>query len=116
MWTLEQGVLLVCTIQQESRQFGYHVCLGGGVINAGYSDKDVDIYMLPLDHDQATFTDADGAIEWLESLWGPSAKINQYPMAYNGPYAHKLKFKSPAGRIDLFIMKGLRCTTKSRSH
>lgn len=49
MWTFEDAQVLIQKLQPIVRPLGYHVALGGGVLNNRYSDKDLDLYFLPLD-------------------------------------------------------------------
>jgi len=111
MWTLEQGLVVVRAIQPESRVYGYHVCLGGGVMNRGHSDKDLDIFLLPMCNCDQDNSDPVTAIAWLEGLWGPAEDMtvqsDRYPHQFDEMYARKVKFSLPSGqRIDLFVMKG----------
>lgn len=48
VWKLKDGLALVRKLQPETRQFGYHLTLGGGVLNTGKSRKDLDLFFLPL--------------------------------------------------------------------
>lgn len=45
---LPDALLLVRQLQAIAWPLNYHVTLGGGILNHGYSDKDMDIYMLPI--------------------------------------------------------------------
>lgn len=104
-WTLKEALALVRSIQEDSREFGYHVCLGGGVLNTGSSQKDLDIYFLPLDNTDDG-ADPEGALAWAESLWGKAAPVSTYPLTPASLYAHKVKFvEGETQRIDLFIMR-----------
>jgi len=47
-WALDLALKVIRLIQPKIRNFGYHCALGGGVLNKGYSTKDLDLYMLPL--------------------------------------------------------------------
>jgi hypothetical protein len=47
-WTLEQALALVRSIQPACHSFNYHVTLGGGVLNQGFSSKDLDLFFLPF--------------------------------------------------------------------
>lgn len=76
MWTLDQGVRLVRALQESSRKFGYHLTLGGGVVNKGSSSKDVDLFFLPLDNDKDV-PDPDALLKWLEEMWGSSHNIRR---------------------------------------
>jgi len=58
MWTLDEGREIVAQVQQNSRAYGYHVAMGGGVLNNGESSKDLDLYFLPLDADSPAHPDS----------------------------------------------------------
>lgn len=47
-WTIEDALLLIRDIQPKIRPLQYHVVLGGGVLNKGWSGKDLDLYFLPF--------------------------------------------------------------------
>jgi len=68
VWNLEDGLRLCRALQPETRKFGYHLALGGGVLNQGVSYKDIDLYLLPLDN--GTKMDEPGMIAFLTDLWG----------------------------------------------
>jgi hypothetical protein len=104
LWTLEEGLELVRRLQPASRAFGYHVALGGGVLNNGSSFKDVDVYLIPLG-DTDNQTDTAGAIAWLESELGESENISE-GYAPGPAYAAKRSFAKDTKRIDLFILRG----------
>lgn len=102
MWTLDQGLALVRIIQPRTRRFSYHLALGGGVLNAGHSHHDLDLYFLPLDDDTR---DSDGLVAFLERLWGTSESLERedYPV---DPTWIKIKFLRDTRRIDAFIYRG----------
>lgn len=41
---------LIAELQRITRPLGYHVAVGGGVLNKGRSQKDLDLYVLPLNN------------------------------------------------------------------
>lgn len=45
---LAETQLLIRDLQEIAWPLNYHVTLGGGVLNHGYSDKDIDLYVLPI--------------------------------------------------------------------
>ena len=49
-WTFEGAKPLIKILQAELRDIGYHVALGGGVLNKGVSKKDLDLYVLPMNN------------------------------------------------------------------
>ena len=60
MWEIEEALALIRRIQPALKPLGYHVCLGGGVLNHGGSMKDLDLFFVPLTNDKAPA---------LNSLW-----------------------------------------------
>lgn len=84
MWTLDDGLAVVRSLQPLTRQFNYHLALGGGVLNNGSSDKDLDLYFLPLGYTKEEDNEkrlakiqenADNLLKFLESMWGKSEPI-----------------------------------------
>lgn len=124
-WTLDEGLNLIRALQPKTREFGYHLCLGGGVMNKGISEKDLDLYFLPLDNPTLAKANPQELINWLVTLWGdyspigkeydpddvevvvddgPFQQLNLEPRK-NSAYKFKLKFNRPCGdRIDVFIL------------
>ena len=103
---------LIRSLQPQMRQFGYHLCLGGGVLNNGWSEKDLDLYFLPL-------SPFDGKAKelkaWLDGLWGTGVDLRnialtriaeEVPEYPDDPmYQEKLKYSFSDLRIDVFIMR-----------
>lgn len=75
-WTLEDGLTLVRALQPKTRDFGYHLTLGGSVLNIGRSSKDLDLFFLPMDNSKST--NALGLLKWLGTLWGKGQSIGNY--------------------------------------
>lgn len=131
MWTFKDAQELIVGLQPEAKKHGYHVALGGGVLNKGESTKDLDLYFLPLDN--ATYPSNEiGLCMWLGSLFGMGTKIE--PGMYSkdttlvfgqarlaapfrdygdgtfassrkkSKYAQKLMFTLGKRRIDVFII------------
>lgn len=69
-WNLEDGLKLVRSLQPETRKYGYHLTLGGGVLNKGESTKDVDLFFLPLCNPAIAVGNAKDLVTWLIKLWG----------------------------------------------
>jgi hypothetical protein len=100
MWTLQTGREEVAKVQNLSRQFGYHVALGGSVLNRGESFKDLDLYFLPLDI-EGLQPDSAGLLTALYDVWGEG--VSMLGEHYNSVhYAHKVKYSTPK-RIDVFV-------------
>lgn len=120
-WTLEEALDLIRLIQPETRRFGYHLCLAGGVLNKGWSNKDLDLAFLPMDKPDK-LADPEGMLQFLTSLWGTGLDIRTnteasveetYPeVSEDSPYVEKRKFDYSGMRIDVFIMKDSRKTLR----
>lgn len=105
LWTLDEARALIAQLQTKSRHYGYHLCLGGGVLNTGVSAKDLDLYFLPLDDDIEPQPIA--LLDWMQEELGDSESI---PFGSDGKgnpgtshYAWKHKFNHGGKRIDVFV-------------
>lgn len=119
-WTLEEALTLIRSLQPEAKKLGYHICLGGGVLNRGSSEKDLDLYFISLDNRIAP--KSQDLVAWLDKLWGEgkglfppvvtdvdvAARILvRYPTPpEHSPYAAKLKYTYSGLRIDVFVLGG----------
>lgn len=132
VWNLEDSLKLIRSLQPETRRFNYHLCLGGGVLNKGESDKDLDLVFVPMDNGKGS--DPNGLLAFLKTLWGeahpfstpdgeaqansalgsifrnvwgvstPTESYSDNPFETT-VYRHKLKFYFDGSyRIDVFIM------------
>lgn len=95
-WKLDEGLALARALQPESRKFGYHLTLGGSVLNLGVSEKDLDLYFLPLDNgkklENGKATDIDKLVEWLSGLWGKPENLYK---DYLGDEPGVIRFGAP---------------------
>lgn len=105
MWSLTDAQDVIDSVQLGARNFGFHVALGGSVLNTGESNKDLDLYFLPLN--QETPINPTGLVAWLKILWGEGGTMqdeNYPPCPF---YTHKLKFfplmSKSFKRIDVFL-------------
>jgi hypothetical protein len=105
-WGLEEARGLIAVLQTEVRPFGYHITLGGSVLNTGRSVKDLDLYFIPLDNDKAAPPVLGKLLDWLAVHFGPSKAIGNNHNYGNptGVYAHKLEFGFLDRRVDVFIV------------
>lgn len=102
-WTLEDALVLIRALQPQCRQFSFHLALGGGVLNNGFSEKDLDLYFLPMGGVKPA--DQAGLSAWLEGVWGgPKPLGENYPE--EPPYVYKAQFKYGQQRIDVFVLGG----------
>lgn len=74
-WELKEALELIRNLQPQTRQFNYHLCLGGGVLNKGQSEKDLDLFFLPMGKDQK----GKELVEWLTKLWGKGVEFKGKP-------------------------------------
>lgn len=51
-WTLDQALATIRLLQPTAHKYGYHIGLGGGVLNTGFSAKDLDLMILPLNQEE----------------------------------------------------------------
>ena len=132
MWTFEEAQKLIMTMQPFAKEHGYHIALGGGVLNKLSSTKDLDMYFLPLDNGLKLKNVE--LIMWLSSLFGPGqmiepgmydnidkakpgifGQVNLLNPPPNDPeyvnykskssaYTHKIMFHLDKKRIDVFII------------
>jgi hypothetical protein len=73
---MEQGLRVVRALQPATREFGYHLALGGGVLNKGESNKDLDLYFLPMGgFDANKKHNPDAMFEFLERIWGTGQEL-----------------------------------------
>lgn len=115
VWTLEQALTLIRSLQPSLRSYGFHLCLGGGVLNAGESRKDLDLYFLPLDN-TGSDADVDGLVNFLSDMWGIGVPLSgSYEAPTNSPYTQCLEFKVRHGRIDVFIIGHREVTVGDKS-
>ena len=104
VWSLGTARNLIKTLQDWSRKYKYHVCLGGGVLNNSISAKDVDIYFLPLGHgDQDPVGLLHGLQKKLQSPLQPFYGDKFYPETET-PYVFKGKLESEGRRVDVFVL------------
>lgn len=100
MWTLEEALSLVRELQPKLHLIQYHVTLGGGTLNCGYSRKDLDLFIIPFDSGSPH-----KVIAVLKDVLGESR-----PMTTDTNYAEspvhkdKLIFDFCNKRIDVFIL------------
>lgn len=108
-WDLEDGLKLVRAIQPEAKKFGYHVALGGSVLNDGLSEKDIDLYFLPFENEKVAKGDQEGLLDWLEKIWGLGRVMGYYDNNLggllandDGPFGqprYQARYQAPAGVV-----------------
>lgn len=77
-WTIEEGLTLIRGLQPQAKTFGYHIALGGGVLNKGVSEKDLDLYFLPMDNSKDYPIRQDQLVTFLNEVWGYGVPLGDY--------------------------------------
>lgn len=101
-WSLDEGLALIRDIQPSLKFLGFHVALGGGNLNRGSSDKDLDLYFLPLTNDKAP--DVRPLMTYLTTVIGnPSIDEGSHSPNTYTPFREQWVFPFAGKRIDVFI-------------
>lgn len=66
-WVLDDALELIRSLQGPAKDLGYHITLGGGVLNKGLSLKDLDLFFLPY---EGRKQEGVKLVKWLGDLWG----------------------------------------------
>ena len=102
MWTLDEALALVRSLQPLANREGYHIALGGGVLNKGLSFHDVDLYFLPMDgREKGEMLGV--LIDYFKSPPRPLG-AQDYP---DDAFGIKVAFYIGGKRVDVFIGKGV---------
>lgn len=75
-WSLDEGLRLIRALQPEAKRFGYHISLGGGVLNRGFSYKDLDLYFIPMENEELK-QDTGALLKYLTDSWGAPTDIGK---------------------------------------
>lgn len=108
-WRMDDALGIIRDFQPRVRPLGYHIVLGGGVLNKGQSDKDLDLYFLPLDYGATASADArrDRLVTLLKSYWEESHGIGFSKQDPCYPpckiFARRHTFLVEGWRIDVFV-------------
>lgn len=102
-WTLDEALDFIRDLQPCMTALNYHVCLGGGVLNKGESEKDLDLFILPLNGYESA---AREVVKELATILGHSRALRDGPDYYADAHFHfqeAYKFTYNGKRIDIFI-------------
>ncbi len=107
MWTIEDALMWIRRMQPELSSVGYHVALGGGVLNKGFSMKDLDLYLLPFEMRHDMSASDQQALSVMERLTGVKGiPFNSGDTEYPEDQTFKARVKmylDSNRRIDVFI-------------
>jgi len=106
-WTIEDALQLIRAIQPKIREFQYHVVLGGGVLNNGFSGKDLDLYFLPFG-DTGIPSNLPALLELLSEVLGTPAPLGYTAVDHAYPPdalygVNRYTYILDNRRIDVFI-------------
>ena len=76
MWSVSSAVAVIASISPAAYDCGYNLHLGGGVLDRGYSAKDLDVLAMPRFQAEQ---DKSGYIQWLTSNGWASAGVKELP-------------------------------------
>jgi len=110
MWTRDEAVLLCQDVREVALKHNYHVALGGSCLHVGHSQKDTDIYFLPM-HGIGK-PNLEGLLGALDLFWGYAENISkltelnsEYPPEPGYIAAKKVQWKlDPSKRIDFWVI------------
>lgn len=102
MWGLSDALALVREIQSQIHALGFHVCLAGGVLNKGYSEKDLDLVFVPITNE--TKGDADDVTSWCFKRWGGRKDNLSDPVPCISLREQASYLTSDGKRIDVFVV------------
>jgi hypothetical protein len=106
MWTRNEAIQLVQDAREIAMRFNYHIALGGSLLYNGRSNKDADIYFLPM-HGTG-WPNMEGLLGALDFHWGiaeDQADREKYPTEKGYRSARKVQWKlDPTKRIDFWVL------------
>lgn len=103
IWTLSQAQQLVAELHDAVWDVEYHICVGGSVLYQGSSEKDLDLFFLPLNGHERRPEDIYNV---LNLVFGPLRSLRDHPdYAAGDPWHIKESFGGTyrGKRVDLFI-------------
>lgn len=105
-WYLDEARVLVRQLQAVVWPLGYHIALGGGVLTHGYSDKDLDLYVLPLGRFEceSSYVVAKALLQFFGSKTTPTAADLRPAGAARDRYAYAMRIL-PKTRYDRVLGK-----------
>jgi hypothetical protein len=103
VWTIEEAVELVRSIQPHLHAVRWHATLGGGTLNRGSSEKDCDVYVLPFSGEESS-TSALGAVAAHWGAYEPMSETGEY--ADDPRFDYMVKFIVGGKRVDCFVLRG----------
>jgi hypothetical protein len=95
VWTLDEALAFIRQFQQDAMNHGFYLALAGGVLNNGYSAKDLDLVAVP----RSIRSGLAALHSWLTDVLG-DIEINEIDNAHilSGKYHDKpLEFSVPKG-------------------
>ncbi len=101
-WTLEEGLEIIHKLQLKVRNFNYHICLGGSVLNYGNSLNDLDLYFLSLSN--GLNNEPEKLVQFLTDEIGNLENLMKEEYMTDTKYVGAFKTSINNKRIDIFIL------------
>lgn len=104
-WTLDEALEVVRRLQPLVRPLDFHFAIGGGVVNAGRSYHDLDLYLLPVFKGRPY--DFNAIEQLLYDTFGPKSDLiatSEGPTGREGPtYRFQWRYLNNGRTVDVFI-------------
>lgn len=108
MWTLDETLTFIRQIQPDLQREGYAAALGGGVLNRGVSENDLDLIIYPLDTMKQDRERVNSVLE----QHGLTLKVPLHKVRYHWVYRfkshdqkHVEKWETSEGKkVDVFLL------------
>jgi len=94
MWTLDSAQTLISKLQPKAWEAGWNLCVGGGVLNEGRSNSDLDLVAIPTTKEARNADVRQILIDAYYDLAGESEL----------PCAKVYAFRSGSRLVDLVVM------------
>lgn len=77
MWTLRTARAFVAKLQPKLKAVGWFAAIGGGVLNRGTSDHDLDLILVPYDSNVQDLTAVRAVLQSMDGGWDQLADVER---------------------------------------
>lgn len=108
-WYLGDAQMIIRELQKILWPIGWHVCLGGGVLNHGYSANDLDLYVLPIYRDGVkTELDALTAVNGYftsDGTYDENGDVKSTCDVEHECFAYCQRYTNPGKSVEVFVVR-----------